>query len=30
MLKKGFWNTFFLPKTEKKSKIDQNAKRETY
>ena len=28
-LKKNFQNTYFLPKTEQKSKINQNAKRET-
>ena len=26
MLKRNFRNTFYLPKTEQKSKIDQNAK----
>ena len=30
MLKKSFWNTFFLAKTEQKIKIDQNVKRGRY
>ena len=30
MLKKEFSDHFSLPKTEQKSKIDQNTKRETY